>query len=268
MNIEAKQPTTAKEIFVAACRLSSPVERAQFLQEVCHSDADLRRRIEEMLAAEDDSRTSPLDRMGAMLNPTDLEVDSAPCERPVVDIASHHLIGPYKLLEQIGEGGMGLTFGFKPCDDLPGVHSQLDDLESHLAADRFELLRVEDRAHPTFADLFQQFVGTDQRVAGDVDFQRFAKHSGFHGLGRAKRAGDRIQWALAEFALSLEQQFDFLPQGGIVRTDILQVILLLLQVIQADRCVEDFSDRKLFGLNAVHRSSHTGKSEAWQECRV
>ena len=110
MNVAARQPATEKEIFVAACRLSSPVERAQFLEEVCRSKTDLRQRIEQMLAAADSSKTSPLDRMGAMLNPTELEVDAAPLQCPLIDIENHPLIGPYKLLEQIGEGGMGVVY--------------------------------------------------------------------------------------------------------------------------------------------------------------
>ncbi len=37
-----------------------------------------------------------------------------------------------------------------------GIHTQLDDLQRHLAADRLLLLSHEDNTKATFADLFQQ----------------------------------------------------------------------------------------------------------------
>ena len=110
MNLKQKQPATQKEIFVKACEFVDPVQRRNYLDEACRDDEHLRRRIESMLAAEDSERTNPLDRVGAMLDPTDFATDSVSLKRPLVDIENHPLIGPYKLLEQIGEGGMGVVY--------------------------------------------------------------------------------------------------------------------------------------------------------------
>ena len=75
MNLKHKQPATQKEIFVKACEFVDSAQRRNYLDEACRDDEHLRRRIELMLAAEDSERTNPLDRMGAMLDPTDLAID-------------------------------------------------------------------------------------------------------------------------------------------------------------------------------------------------
>ncbi len=51
--------------------------------------------------------------------------------------------------------GQGLAFGFEPGDDLSGIHAGLDDLERDLSPDRVFLLRHEDRAHATLANLLE-----------------------------------------------------------------------------------------------------------------
>jgi hypothetical protein len=58
----------------------------------------------------------------------------------------------------------GLAFGLEAGDHLPRIHARLDDLEGNLAPDRVLLLGQEHRAHAPFADLLQEFVGTDDGV--------------------------------------------------------------------------------------------------------
>jgi tetratricopeptide (TPR) repeat protein/serine/threonine protein kinase len=89
---------SAKELFLAALEIA-PAERPDWLQREC-SDVDLRKRLERMLAAHD-SPHSLLDAAVPSLVPT---VDDSITERPGT------MIGPYKLLEQIGGGGMGVVF--------------------------------------------------------------------------------------------------------------------------------------------------------------
>ncbi len=63
--------------------------------------------------------------------------------------------------------GQRLTFSLEPGDDTPGVHPQLDDLESHAATESFLLFSHVDHAAAAFANLLQQFVAANP-VAGFI----------------------------------------------------------------------------------------------------
>ncbi len=49
---------------------------------------------------------------------------------------------------------------------MPSVHAQLDDLEGDAALHRLRLLGQINGAEATLADLLQQFVTTDDALAG------------------------------------------------------------------------------------------------------
>jgi serine/threonine protein kinase/tetratricopeptide (TPR) repeat protein len=87
-------------IFTAALERATPEQRLAFVKQACAGDADLQKLVERLLQAHDHP-DSFLQAPGANLVAT---ADERVCERPGI------IIGPYKLLEQIGEGGMGLVF--------------------------------------------------------------------------------------------------------------------------------------------------------------
>ncbi len=74
-------------------------ERKRFLVEACSGDLALRQRIEILLHADDNP-----DSLLELKPPPDVTSDHPLREGPST------VIGPYKLLEQIGEGGMGVVF--------------------------------------------------------------------------------------------------------------------------------------------------------------
>jgi serine/threonine protein kinase/Flp pilus assembly protein TadD len=88
-------------IFWDAAQIASADERRAYLDRACAEDVALRRKVEQLLAARAKAESfleSPLVRLPATFE------DRAASEGPGT------VIGPYKLLEQIGEGGFGVVF--------------------------------------------------------------------------------------------------------------------------------------------------------------
>jgi serine/threonine protein kinase/WD40 repeat protein len=97
---------TERTIFLEALDIADPAQRQAYLDRACAGDAALRRQVEALLAAHE--------RSGSFLDVPALDpaatsapqsaAPSAPGEGPGTRI------GPYKLLQLIGEGGMGVVF--------------------------------------------------------------------------------------------------------------------------------------------------------------
>ncbi len=107
-NLEHKQPT-AKDIFLKASALTSPEGRSDFLDLACAGDENLRRNIDAMLRVNVETDSNPLDRLGAMFGATGATQLRDAAQRGMLPEIGR-LIGSYKLLEQIGEGGFGTVY--------------------------------------------------------------------------------------------------------------------------------------------------------------
>src|SRR5262245_55438300 len=95
-------PNTAhvKSVFGRAMDLTSSAERAAYLEEACGGNARLRGEVESLLKAAQEAPGF----FGALAPTRSGAADGAVAERPGA------AVGPYKLLEQIGEGGFGVVF--------------------------------------------------------------------------------------------------------------------------------------------------------------
>src|SRR5256714_1426527 len=98
---------TERDIFVAALQKEDPAERQAYLDEACAGQPELRRQVENLLRLYEGAG-SFLEQPAAESAATGALPDAAePASSPEAPGA---LIGPYKLLEQIGEGGMGTVW--------------------------------------------------------------------------------------------------------------------------------------------------------------
>ena len=92
----------ANELFVKALELRSDGARRQYLDGACAGDAALRAEVESLLEANA--------RAGGFLElPAPPPLLAATVDEPIRE-GPGTVIGPFKLLEQIGEGGFGVVF--------------------------------------------------------------------------------------------------------------------------------------------------------------
>jgi WD40 repeat protein/serine/threonine protein kinase len=94
---------TDESVFAAALAIGSPSERAAYLDRACAGNPSLRREVEGLLAAH--ARSNPLDQPPRDLARTGAYEPDADEAAPTAAVGDR--VGPYKLLERIGEGGMG-----------------------------------------------------------------------------------------------------------------------------------------------------------------
>jgi WD40 repeat protein/serine/threonine protein kinase len=98
-----------RDLFMAALQVEDAAERAAYLKRACAGDDALRQRVDALLAA--------LEQAGSFLqqpvrDPRTMSAASPPGPSSGSDPAEGPgtVIGPYKLHEQIGEGGFGVVF--------------------------------------------------------------------------------------------------------------------------------------------------------------
>jgi eukaryotic-like serine/threonine-protein kinase len=90
-----------REIFLDALEKTSPEERKAFLDRACGNDAALRARVESLLRHHSKDSFLEEPAVGVDTRPS---LESAVCE------GVGTVIGRYKLLQKIGEGGMGVVY--------------------------------------------------------------------------------------------------------------------------------------------------------------
>jgi serine/threonine protein kinase/tetratricopeptide (TPR) repeat protein len=95
------QTDRIESVFAAVLQKPSAQERAAYLDQACADNPLLRRRVEALLKAHDQA--------GSFLQAPPARPQGTDAYEPIKERPGT-VIGPYKLMEQIGEGGMGLVF--------------------------------------------------------------------------------------------------------------------------------------------------------------
>src|SRR5256714_1736037 len=96
-----------RDVFIAALQEEDPAARRAYLDGACARQPELRRQVEHLLRLQEGAG-SFLETPAAESAATGAFQDAA--EQASSPEAAGALIGPYKLLQQIGEGGMGTVF--------------------------------------------------------------------------------------------------------------------------------------------------------------
>jgi serine/threonine protein kinase/tetratricopeptide (TPR) repeat protein len=98
MTSAARSPET---VFSEAIEIQSPEERRSYLDRACEGDMGLRQAVEKLITLHSQA--------GDFLESPAVNLDVT-AFAPALDERPGTVIGPYKLLQQIGEGGMGVVF--------------------------------------------------------------------------------------------------------------------------------------------------------------
>src|SRR5713101_5122655 len=96
-----------RDLFIAALQKEDPAERQAYLDEACAPQPELRQQVEHLLRLHEGAG-SFLEEPAAELAATAAIPGAA--EQALSPETPGAVIGPYKLLEQIGEGGFGVVF--------------------------------------------------------------------------------------------------------------------------------------------------------------
>jgi len=145
--MDSTKPDEAS-IFNAARQITDPEGRRSYLDQSCTGAQGLRARLEALLRIYDEERSfleAPADEIRAVL-------DAPVCEGPGAQI------GPYKLLEQIGEGGFGVVFmaeQFRPIRRLVALKIVKPGMDTRQVVARFESERqaLALMGHPNIAQI-------------------------------------------------------------------------------------------------------------------
>jgi serine/threonine protein kinase/tetratricopeptide (TPR) repeat protein len=134
MRIVENLSPNVDDIFLAALERASAEERFAYLEAACAGNPGLRRRVERLLEAQAKGG-SFLEAPAPEIRPT---IDQPSTEAPGT------VIGPYKLIEQIGEGGMGTVWmaqQTEPVKRLVAVKLIKAGMDSKQVIARFEAER-------------------------------------------------------------------------------------------------------------------------------
>lgn len=164
------QVGSEREIYLAAIKILDPSSRDAFLDQACEGQPALRARIERLIAARCGDQSNLLQRVvGSFQSPLDngsgptmteaTQKTGRMTDASPIDITKHPMIDRYKLLEEIGRGGMGTVYMAQQTEPVrrrvalkvinPGMNSR--EVLARFEAERQALALMD---HPNIASVF------------------------------------------------------------------------------------------------------------------
>jgi len=199
-----------KTIFAAVLELESGAERSAYLEGICRGNIELRAEVEALLAAHNDG-AGFLSRHAKQLQPT-MAIDAS-AEKTASQI------GPYRIIEQIGHGGMGVVYlaeQKQPVRRTVALKVIKRGMDSEQVVARFEAERqaLALMNHPNIARVLDAGVTDDGRPYFVMDLVRGIPITGYcdqHRLDRRERL---------ELFITVCQAVQHAHQKGVIHRDL------------------------------------------------
>jgi serine/threonine protein kinase/Flp pilus assembly protein TadD len=156
-------PRRVKELFAAALDLADSQARQSFLERECTGDLELRLRVEALLRAHDRPQPALDQPLAALASAPDANEDDSDVRAGTI------LAGKYKLIERIGEGGMGSVWmaeQTEPVKRMVAVKLIKSGADSRTILARFEAERqaLALMDHPNIARVLDAGVLASRRL--------------------------------------------------------------------------------------------------------
>jgi eukaryotic-like serine/threonine-protein kinase len=244
----SQRTVSESQIFRAAVKLSEE-DRARYLDDACHGDQRLRAEVESLLGAHDPSRSFLYPPAAA------ITLDRTTPE-PVGT-----LIGPYKLLEQIGEGGMGLVYMAEqqqPVRRLVALKLVKPGMDSKQVIARFEAERqaLAMMDHPNIAKVHDAGTTETGRPYFVMELVRGIPLNEFCDQKRLA-VRERLQ-----LFVQVCQSVQHAHQKGIIHRDLkpTNVLVAMADTVAFPKLL-DFGIAKALGQSLTDNTLHTGYSQ-------
>jgi WD40 repeat protein len=245
-----------KDLFAAALELDDPQARRVLLERECANDPDLRRRLDVLLAAHDHPVSAlerPLAGPGRPATPVGTAAHTPSAETVGVVVA-----GRYKLLEAIGEGGMGQVWVADQLEPLrrrvalkvikPGMDSR--PILARFEAERQALAMMH---HPNIAKVLDAGTTEDGRPFFVMELVKGTPITEFCDTRRLT-ARERL-----ELFVPVCQAIQHAHQKGVIHRDIKPSnVLVELYDDHAVPKVIDFGIAKAVGQRLTEKTLYTG----------
>jgi serine/threonine protein kinase len=200
-----------KQIFLAALELPSAAERDAYLRGACADDSALYQRLQGLIAGHDQTG-GPLD-----VPPSGLDIEATRDRSFAESVGAQ--IGPYKLLQEIGQGGMGVVYlaeQFEPVRRKVALKIIKPGMDTRQVIARFEAERqaLSLMDHPNIAKVLDAGATTSGRpyfVMELVKGQPITQYCDEHHLTPRQRL---------EMLLPVCQAIQHAHQKGIIHRDI------------------------------------------------
>ena len=249
MSSGAVDADQVKSIFGKAQEFAAPALRAAYVEEACGGAAALRAEVERLLAAADEAGSF-------MAGPALATVHHTEAYQPLTE-GPGTVIGPYKLMEQIGEGGFGLVFVAEQHRPVrrkvalkiikPGMDTR--DVIARFEAERQALALMD---HPNIATVFDAGATDTGRPYFVMELVRGVPITDFCDQQRLTPR-DRL-----ELFVSVCQAIQHAHQKGIIHRDVkpTNVLVTLHDGVPAVKVI-DFGVAKALSQQLTERTIYT-----------